>query len=56
MQSDGRYMMSVNYEYSKKLLAFSLGRCPFLYAAASSPRRWSQSWAATCAMASTQHS
>ncbi len=32
MERDGRYMLRVNYEYSKKLLAFSLGRCPFLYA------------------------
>lgn len=29
---DGRYMLSVNYEYSKTLLAWCLGRCPFLYA------------------------
>ena len=29
---DGRFMMRVNYEYSKTLLAFALGRCPFLYA------------------------
>ncbi len=27
---DGRFMLRVNYEYSKKLLAFCLGRCPFL--------------------------
>jgi len=32
MEADGRYMLRVNYEYSKKLLAFALGRCPFLYA------------------------
>ncbi len=32
MERDGRYMMRVNYEYSKRLLEFSLGRCPFLYA------------------------
>ncbi len=32
MESDGRFMMRVNYEYSKKLLGLSLGRCPFLYA------------------------
>jgi len=31
-ETDGRYMMRVNYEYSKTLLAFALGRCPFLYA------------------------
>lgn len=31
-ERDGRYMMAVNYEYSKRLLAWSLGRCPFLYA------------------------
>lgn len=31
-ERDGRFMLSVNYEYSKKLLAWSLGRCPFLYA------------------------
>jgi ADP-L-glycero-D-manno-heptose 6-epimerase len=30
--TDGRYMLRVNYEYSKTLLAFALGRCPFLYA------------------------
>jgi len=29
---DGRFMMRVNYEYSKTLLAFALGRCPFVYA------------------------
>jgi ADP-L-glycero-D-manno-heptose 6-epimerase len=29
---DGRFMLRVNYEYSKTLLAFALGRCPFLYA------------------------
>jgi len=32
METDGRYMLRVNYEYSKKLLAFCQGRCPFLYA------------------------
>jgi len=32
MESDGRYMMRVNYEYSKRLLEFCQGRCPFLYA------------------------
>ncbi|HVS19057.1 MAG TPA: ADP-glyceromanno-heptose 6-epimerase [Planctomycetota bacterium] len=31
-ERDGRYMLSVNYEFSKRLLAWSLGRCPFLYA------------------------
>jgi len=31
-EADGRYMMRVNYESSKTLLAFALGRCPFLYA------------------------
>lgn len=32
MVHDGRFMLEVNYEYSKKLLAFALGRCPFFYA------------------------
>jgi len=32
MESDGRYMLEVNYEYSKRLLAWCQGRCPFLYA------------------------
>ena len=32
MVHDGRFMIEVNYEYSKRLLAFALGRCPFLYA------------------------
>ena len=36
MQHDGRYMLRVNYEYSKRLLEFSLGRCPFLYASSAS--------------------
>ena len=36
MERDGRYMMRVNYEYSKRLLEFSLGRCPFLYASSAS--------------------
>ena len=36
MVHDGRYMLSVNYEYSKRLLAFALGRCPFLYASSAS--------------------
>jgi ADP-L-glycero-D-manno-heptose 6-epimerase len=31
-ERDGRHMLRVNYEYSKTLLAFALGRCPFLYA------------------------
>ncbi len=31
-ESNGRFMLRVNYEYSKTLLAFALGRCPFLYA------------------------
>ena len=29
---DGRFMLAVNYEYSKSLLHFALDRCPFLYA------------------------
>ncbi|MEW6074507.1 MAG: ADP-glyceromanno-heptose 6-epimerase [Planctomycetota bacterium] len=32
MVHDGRFMLEANYEYSKRLLAFALGRCPFLYA------------------------
>jgi ADP-L-glycero-D-manno-heptose 6-epimerase len=32
MERDGRFMLRVNYEFSKRLLAFSLGRCPFVYA------------------------
>lgn len=32
MVHDGRFMLEVNYEYSKKLLHFALERCPFLYA------------------------
>jgi len=32
LEKNGRYMLRVNYEYSKTLLAFALGRCPFLYA------------------------
>ncbi|MEM7310055.1 MAG: ADP-glyceromanno-heptose 6-epimerase [Planctomycetota bacterium] len=36
METDGRYMLSVNYEYSKELLAACLGRCPFLYASSAS--------------------
>ena len=35
-ERDGRYMLRVNYEYSKTLLAFALGRCPFLYASSAS--------------------
>ena len=31
-ERNGRFMLRVNYEYSKALLAFALGRCPFLYA------------------------
>jgi ADP-L-glycero-D-manno-heptose 6-epimerase len=31
-ERDGRTMLRVNYEYSKKLLAWSLGRWPFIYA------------------------
>ena len=36
MERDGRYMLEVNYEYSKRLLEFCLGRCPFLYASSAS--------------------
>ncbi|MCE9594682.1 MAG: ADP-glyceromanno-heptose 6-epimerase [Planctomycetes bacterium] len=32
MEKNGRLMLLVNTEYSKKLLAFAAGRCPFLYA------------------------
>ncbi|MFT5289475.1 MAG: ADP-L-glycero-D-manno-heptose 6-epimerase [Planctomycetota bacterium] len=32
MVHDGRFMMRVNYEYSKSLFRFAEGRCPFLYA------------------------
>ena len=32
LQTDGRHMLRVNYEYSKTLLGFAAGRCPFLYA------------------------
>lgn len=32
MERNGRYMLSVNTEYSKRLLEFALDRCPFLYA------------------------
>ncbi len=35
-EKDGRFMLRVNYEYSKTLLAFALGRCPFLYASSAS--------------------
>jgi ADP-L-glycero-D-manno-heptose 6-epimerase len=31
-EQDGRYVLAVNYEYSKRLLAWALGHCPFLYA------------------------
>jgi ADP-L-glycero-D-manno-heptose 6-epimerase len=31
-ERDGRFMLSVNFEYSKRLLEWCLGRCPFLYA------------------------
>jgi ADP-L-glycero-D-manno-heptose 6-epimerase len=37
MQSDGRFMLDVNYEYSKELLAYALAkRVPFLYASSAS--------------------
>ncbi len=37
MQGDGRYMLDVNYEYSKELLAYALAkRVPFLYASSAS--------------------
>ncbi len=36
METDGRYMLSVNYEFSKTLLGLCLGRCPFLYASSAS--------------------
>ena len=36
METDGRYVMSVNYEFSKRLLDFCLGRCPFVYASSAS--------------------
>ncbi|HED65271.1 MAG TPA: ADP-glyceromanno-heptose 6-epimerase [Planctomycetes bacterium] len=32
MEHDGRFMMRVNYEASKRWLEFAIGRCPFLYA------------------------
>jgi len=32
METDGRFMLSVNYEYSKRLLGAALGNCPFIYA------------------------
>jgi ADP-L-glycero-D-manno-heptose 6-epimerase len=31
-EANGRYMLSVNYEYSKRLLEWCAGRCAFLYA------------------------
>lgn len=36
MERDGRFMMRVNYEYSKALLDRCLGVCPFLYASSAS--------------------
>ncbi len=37
MQTDGRYMMDNNYEFSKELLAFALSRrAPFIYASSAS--------------------
>ncbi len=36
METDGRFMLATNYEYSKRLLALTLGRCPFLYASSAS--------------------
>ncbi|MCZ6598423.1 MAG: ADP-glyceromanno-heptose 6-epimerase [Planctomycetota bacterium] len=36
METDERYVMSVNYEFSKRLLDFCLGRCPFVYASSAS--------------------
>jgi len=35
-ERDGRYMLRVNYEYSKRLLAFTQGRAPFIYASSAS--------------------
>ncbi|MSR61278.1 MAG: ADP-glyceromanno-heptose 6-epimerase [Planctomycetes bacterium] len=35
-EQNGRFMLRVNYEYSKTLLAFAQGRCPFLYASSAS--------------------
>jgi ADP-L-glycero-D-manno-heptose 6-epimerase len=35
-EKDGRFMLRVNYEYSRTLLGFALGRCPFLYASSAS--------------------
>jgi ADP-L-glycero-D-manno-heptose 6-epimerase len=32
LASDGRFVLRVNYEYSRKLLELACGRCPFLYA------------------------
>ncbi len=31
-EKNGRFMLSVNYEYSKLLLEYAQGRCPFIYA------------------------
>ena len=36
MVTDGRAMLSANYEYSKHLLEACLGRCPFFYASSAS--------------------
>ncbi|MCC6407428.1 MAG: ADP-glyceromanno-heptose 6-epimerase [Planctomycetes bacterium] len=36
MEKNGRYMLAVNTEYSKSLLAFAAGRCPFVYASSAS--------------------
>lgn len=36
MATDGRYVLRVNYEYSKALLEFALGRCPFIAASSAS--------------------
>ncbi len=32
LEQNGRFMLQTNYENSKKLLEFAVGRCPFLYA------------------------
>lgn len=36
MVHDGRFMLRVNYEYSKRLIDFALGRCPFIGASSAS--------------------
>ncbi|MCK6447083.1 MAG: ADP-glyceromanno-heptose 6-epimerase [Planctomycetes bacterium] len=36
MEKNGRYMLAVNTEYSKTLLGFAHGRCPFVYASSAS--------------------